>query len=411
MSYTYYKIERVPFYNNQFHPTETEVLTDFSKLLIRMSLGEGKDSFSFEVKNFNNKYNNKFNISDKIIIYRKINSTVVTDADVLMIGVVNDLPSEMSASKNYIKVKGYNLSESILRGLVFLDFYNRDVTIPDAMQEALQNIRNINPNFSVTWDYSNPEIKSDGTAFPFVVERFYYKPFKDFIERYSMNTYTHDGAYYWYVTKNNQLRWDKRLNISSGSFNSGTSLYKELKHTKDVKGIINFIIIKGGLDPKGKQIQNIYQDPASISKNGMKHYYLVDETNAAKNLNMMDMNMIGAKPEDGTLPSKVLGTSYSFTPLWLGTAVTNDDEYVEYLRAYVKIYLKTIAKSFVELRKNGKLKIEINAAPGVYSWVLGEVISCTIPEISSKVMNLRVVDIQYGETQDAFELEEDKGSL
>jgi len=410
--YITWKLERTPFINNAFAVASTTTLTDFRDVKVDSTLGDSKNSFDFKVPNFTGKYNNYFNMGDKITLSRVLNSGTTSTTDVVMVGCVNDLPSEINTGTDYISVRGYDFSESILGGILFADFNNTNKTIPEALSFGLDTIRNYNPQFTVTWHPDNRTTKTDGTAFPYVNEKFYYKKYSLFLEKYSSSKYTTDAySYFSYVDTQNRLVWNPRLSTPIGSFNASLDNFKAMKFTKDTKDVINFLIVQGGLDPRGRPLQVPVIDQSSVSKNGMKFYYLVDDTNKSKSLNSEDMAQIGGTSSSGTLPSKILGSTYSFTPRWSSVPCTSDDDYVTKFQTYMKAELKKIGQSYIENLKNGKLKVDIEFAPGTKTWVLGDVISCVIPQISSSTKNLRIKEISYSSSADIYSLEEDKGSL
>ena len=413
MSYTYWEIKHTPFVDNGWDSGSEVTLGNYHKLQLRTLLGEGRDNFSFKLNNVNGDYNNYFNPNDRIIISRAVNSTTFADSDIIMAGTVKDVPQTETSRSDSIKVEGYNFSESVMSALVFVDLTNKN--IPTALEDALLNATGKNPNFKVTWHPDNPTLKSDNTAFPTITSegRHFNKPLKKIIEKYSTNTSTEDGTYYWYVDKDNKFVWRHENNVDEYTFNAGTDEHKALKIGRDIKGVKNYIILKGGIDPQGNQIQTRYINWSSVSVNGTKFHFLISETNNARDLVYRDL--VAEFGTDGVGNNSY--PTFPFTSTWVSAAVdttvtaTDENEYIEVVRAHIKAALKEEGKRFAESRQYGKLEVDITFRAGSKTWGLGDKINCTIPTIRAEPFLLRVSEKMYGDDTDVYTLEEDEGTI
>jgi hypothetical protein len=320
-----------------------------------------------------------------------------------MVGTVSAVVPEENERLDQIRIEGYNFSETIMSGIVFLDAYT--LTVSDAIQAALTSLELYAQQFRVTWNTDNPELKRDNvTAFPVVGEKYFNKPIKTVLEKLSTDEATADGVYYWYVNKDNELVWRPRTNDTTGSFNNQTDNYQSLKIGKDIKDIKNYIILKGGLDPSNKNIQTKYYDAASVAKNRARYHILVDENKKASTLYTADNAKAGVASLKDAFPA-------GFVPTWTTASYANYDAYLTAFRNYVKQeVLVPLGRQFVEQRKDGKLSITVSFQPGK-GWILGQLVPCTITAIGAAVKNLRVTDIQYTTDEDIFTLVEDLGSL
>jgi hypothetical protein len=307
MVYVKWKIDYVPFEGGSWNESKRETLDSYRDVMIRRFLGDGKDSFEFKLTNTNGEYDGKFNVNDKIYIYKAVNTETIP-TDPLMVGLVRDGVFGDNYAKDVITVKGYNFSESILNALVFFDAETLDIA--EALKEGLETIQAFNSNFTVTWASTNPTLRSDDSAFPDVNEKFFYKPYRALVEKYSTNKATGDGNYYYYVNKDSEMIWKRGADYSSSTFDATTQSYRSQKIGKDLKGIINFVIMKGGLDPKGHPIQTPYVHYKSVSKVGYKFKVIVSENNASKLLLDRDM-------------SKSYGTAKQYTVLQNNILLTN----------------------------------------------------------------------------------------
>jgi hypothetical protein len=81
-------------------------------------------------------------------------------------------------------------------------------------------------------------------------------------------------------------------------------------------------------------------------------------------------------------------------------------------REYIREEAKKQGADFVELRRNGKLKLDLEFIACEKNWKIGNVISCNIPKLSdSSSKAMRVESVQYTESVDVFTLIEDIGSI
>jgi len=381
-------------------------LTDFRDIKLSLSIGDGRDSFSFVVSNIDGTYDDHFTPNDKFTIYRKEydGTDNWTDSNVLMRGSVSNDPLTHSYSKEDVRISGYNFSETLMGALTFIDATNLPIDV--ALQDSLTNVELFNENFKVGWASTNPSVKySNGEAFPDCGERFFNKPVKYIIEKYSAGNKTEDGNYYWYVNSNNDLVWDKRRSNSTESFDAETADYSELKVKKDIKDVKNFVIVKGGYDPKSNIIQTRYADYVSIAKNGFKFHIMVDENKTAATVLENDKVQFGV--------DNMADASYPLTPYWTTQSQTSFNNYVGAFRAYIKEQLEIIGKDYIDYRKYGRVAVDIMVKPSNDLWELGAVIACNIPQMdavnTAKLM--RVENISLGTSQDLYVLKEDVGTI
>jgi len=418
MSYVRWKVERFAFNGTSWSGTGT-VIADIYDPIISVAIGDKKDSFTMKLNNPYGQWDNYFQPNDKLQISRVTNTNTFDADDILMVGVIRDIPTETDGMHDEVRLEGYNFGEAISTGIVFIDTVAMNPM--EIIQEAINSLALQNSNFNVTWSSLNPTTKKDGSAFPDYDKRYFYKPLSKVIEEMLSSPYTQDGSYYWWVDKDNKLQI--RATTDTGTpydYNSETDLttvaYRDGRDTKDVK---NFIILKGGLDPSNKPIQVVYRDYASINKHGVKYYFAVSKTIDAQNLNQLDVGEVAASDK---YPS-----SYPFTTVWYASytktvsgisvvsgsqiEVNSDTEYREVLREEIKTQLILQAEEIINGTRFGKLKVDITTTAGAKSWQLSERVSATIPKIQTTPKLLRVVEIQKTTETDTFSLEEDVGTI
>jgi len=401
MTFVTWKIDRYPFStSNNTWSTTAITLTQYFDPMVQVSSGDSRDSFSFKVTNFNDTFSNYFQPNDKIVISRVVNSSSLASSDILMVGSVKNVPEEETGSMNQLRVEGANFSDAVLSGIAFFD--PAGAPIDDAIQAALASIANYNSNFGVVWSASNPTTTSTAAAFPAVNEKWFNRPIKDFIAKYSTAQATGDGNYFFYVNNSNELVWGKKGDSTAGTFNSSSDDYTRIRINKDLKDVKNWVIVKGGIDPNGSAIQTRVHDISSIARNGLKPYILTSITKSAETLVKVDKDRYGV--------SDMKDASYPLTPAWASAPLANYAAYVVALRVYVIAQCKAEGESFLQGRVGGKLKVDITFIPGK-GWGRGDLIECTIASLGSAIKKLRVTEIQYTDDADTFTLVEDIGSL
>jgi len=414
MSFTTWKIERYAFVDNAWSST-ADTLTDFYDPVVNNKIGDTVDTFAFKIVNFNNTYDNYFSASDKIVISRAIDTTSLTSSDTLISGIVKSVPNEDSYNQDFIRVEGVNFSETLARALVFIDATG--LTIPQFIQQALNHIAAYNDNFKVEWDsVNNPTLKTDGTTFPTVTEKWFNKSLLKLLEKYSSKLVTEDVNYYWYVSVDNKLVWKPREATVTSSFNSSTDDYKSIKTKKDTKDVYNFVIMKGGYSPGGQPIGTRVVNNISLAKHGFKPKIIISQHKYAENNMSLDLG----GDANSRYPS-----SYPFTTKWVSSvtsttapactigstiSIGSDDEYDVAIVREAKYQLEVEANSFLDERGKGKLMTEIVFDAGK-GWSIGDVINITMASIGKENNPMRVSDAQYNTDSDSYTLIEDEGTI
>ncbi len=422
MSYVKWKVQRNAFTGTTWSGVTTDVV-DFYDPILDVAAGDKKDSFSLKLNNPNGVYDNIFQPNDKLTISRVTNSATFSSNDIKMIGVIRDVPTDSSGSRDELRLEGYNFSEAVTTALVFYDAAT-DKSPLEIVKEAIASVALQNTNFTIEWDtVNNPLLykKDNTTLFTTLKKRYFYQPLSKVIEEMLSDKYTEDGTYLWWVDNNNKFQVRSNAGGSLHDYNLSTDTdtvnYKDGKDTKDVK---NFIILKGGTDPSGKQLQVVLRDYSSISKHGMRYYYAVSQTRYAENLNKLDVGVDALDRYPTSLPgSFTTNWKASYTAVVEGVSVVKGNtidvttylEYKEVLREEALTQLRSEAQQIIDGTKYGKLKVDITVRAGAKTWLIGDRINCTIAKISATPKVLRVREIQYTSDTDTYSLEEDIGTL
>jgi hypothetical protein len=438
MTYLKWKITHTPFRDGVLREDLSQDFLDIRDPLVRWKLGDSRDSFECKLLNNNNELSNTFQTYDRIIIYRAVNSDVFTENDIIFVAAVTSANQEVNSTDAYIKLVCYNFSDEIMSSVVFVGLLNK--RIPAAIKESILFLQENNNNmgtFKIKWDNEqngeNP-LRSDGTEFPLVLEDWQNRPFRDFMIKYSAPQFTQDGPYTWYVSIKNTLVWKRSGNFLAVPFNLQTSPIYSVKTNLDRGGIVNYVIVKAGLDPAGNQIQITRTNMPSISRYGQKFQILIGEASNAKVFNKLDLvKSYGEQYDDTSYPD----LSSGFTTAWVsqvsgtvvvrnvtmteGQPVTIPNEgsererklrYVAVVRAQAEAVARREADDFMNYRAFGKQGFEFSVEPGSLPWSLGTRVNEIIPYLPQvTALELRVQEIQYGADSDTFVVAEEIGTL
>lgn len=418
MVFSYWKVVHYELEaNNTWSTTGTEI-TSFHSPKVKVSLGSGKDSFDYKHMDPLGVYDGFYKAGDKVIISRNINSTTIASSNVLLTGVINEVPSTISTSGSYFRVAGYNFTEALMNAYVFIDF-SVGFTLDDALEAAINSVRLYNNNFQITWDAGNPSVNSSGSSFPTVYEKWYNKPLLNLVEKFSSNEYTEDGNYYYYVDNNNGFVWRRKTDAATTSIDVSLVPHRGYHTRKNLDDVKNWVILKGGSDPKNNPIQVKVDNPTSRAKHGFKPYIITDYTNYASTLMEQDKGSFGT--------ANKYPASYPYVTKWAATAsdssespsmtagstvsVSSNDQYTSVIRREVKNFLKRVGQAFIDAHKNGKYELEVEFVPGAYLWGLGDVLLVTNAKEGIVNRPMRVEEIEYSSVDDTFTLVETVGSV
>lgn len=370
--------------------TTPTLITQFFGLIIKKGSGTKKDTFKFDLLNNYNKYTNPtltIEKSDRVKIYQKVNSKIFTQSDLLLDGVINKITSANSTNK-LISIEGKSRTEQLLEGLTFIsrDDYR---TPPQILEEALTFHNNNNKNFLITWHPDNPSLNSNDESFPTHLVEEFYKPMYMLFERYSSNEYTKDGQYYYYVTNDNKLRWDKKTTTIDSSIDESSCEMVNINDNSDY--IINSLVINCGLSPSGDRVRAYYFDYASRAKEGAKWKYLT-KTNRIIN-DIIQAEKLRGITFDTTKQNFPDSTEYPFTTRW-GTSITDDNSWNDAVIEYAKDLGLEWGKSYLQGLNQSRLQATVQL-PFTNDYELMQYITCTFPSFGVDGIPLRITDIQY----------------
>ena len=404
MGYIYWEIKhykRLGDKDGDWSSTPTIITGHFNKR-VQLAIGSKKDTFSFNLMNVFNKYfkgETIFENSDLIKVYAKNNSQIVTEDDLIIEGIILSVSSTI-ATNNVIRIEGKSRSEMFLEGLSFVTSSVK-LSPPAILERALTFHNSNNSNFQITWKATNTSTKDDGSAFPTYYVADFYKPMNYVFERYSSNTYTEDGNYYYYINTDNELVWLRK--DSESSYNLEESQCNKIAINNKTDNLVNSLTIKCGTDVYGKGITTFAFNYSSKAKNGTKWKIVTSTNTIATSLLAFE---ISSNSESFDSEGDQFPTSYDYTTTF-GETVSSDDEYNTAIREESKRRGKAEGKAYLSSIREEIIKASVTL-PFTKVYSLGGVINCNFPNYSITNMKLRITEIEYKDFSTILHLREDE---
>jgi len=403
MSFVNWKVE---YFGDKASSTVQEEITRFYGIQVIKETGDSKNSFEFKLS-ANNDLVDTIEPQDKIRISRVVNGNTFTTDDVVMVGIVNEKPREVTTSNDMYKIKGNDLSRTLTDATVFVDA--RDLQIDKALQKALNHIKTYAEEYAVDWDSNNPTTTINGNNFPTVDERWYDKPFRQILEEYSDESKTGDTDYYYYVDVDDKLIWRPEEDNVQDTLDIADGI-RQFDTSRDTEEVINFVKVQGGFDPRGVAVSVKEVDYGSAGKHGLRYKFVSDIAKDAETIHSEQMAALGAEDSSEALPGEISPDPYPFIVNWDdNTQVSGDDEYVEELRSYVSGLLNQKADNILRNNENGYLEQELTIHPRFNTYTLGELYSSNVGQLTGN--NMRVKEIQYTSVADVITMREDEPSV
>lgn len=401
-------------------------LKNFSRPLVRTKFGDNRDTFEFTVSNLSNRFLSRFQPRDRIIIRRcKPNEDIDADENVLLVGTIQSSPVVLDPREMTVKVQGFSFTELLLSALTFVDAL--ELPINEALEQGINAIDSyvdnpdaIEDRYRVVWNEDNPTINTDGNPYPIVGEDVRNRPFRYLITKYSTEQATGTVGHYFFVDTSNTLVWRPMTNDVSFEINDGEK-FLSLKKDIDIDGIVNFVIVRLGLDIFNKPIQFRFIDHASTSKYGQKFLFPPTLAGKAKELIDQDLNSWGVDdrgtPYSDSLPGSPLTTTWKSKAVNPPDYVTINSNvgYNNALRAHLEVLAMEEALGIMSARKYGVFEVEIEYPPSQRGLKLGDLVQFNLTGLVQPGLGadklLRVRECSYSNQSDTFTLQEDMGTV
>lgn len=351
-----------------------------------LSEGETNDVFSFKIPNPRNVWAGFFGQQDNVKIYLSKNNASSSSNNLIMNGLIRGVDGRSDTPAKHLIIKGVNYSEIATTAIGFHTNTNVDVMV--FLEGFLGSINDRNPSFPITWDTNNPSLKGDGSAFPKLLEGGQVKEFDktlySILNKYLTDKYTGDGGYYWYISNDQKLVIRRKNSDITGTLTEGVDF--KTSRVQIGKDIINYVLVKCGLDPNSRPISTRYDDPVSRNKYGFK-YAKIERTIGQDLITEQGFgtsNFPSAYPYDTTWKDKDGNT----------VTVTSDGEWVQAVRTQARRVGVIEGEKYANNRGEGKLTITLTFEPTL-NYSVGEVYSISIPSYGVSDKQLRVKDVKY----------------
>lgn len=353
-----------------------ELYTDAYDVNVTSGLGDIKDTVSFKLPNYRNVNIYNIAVQDRVEVYLSINGAAATTDTLLINALVKNVSQTSNARGGIIVVQGVSFGEIVANALVFHNDAGKNVM--QFLQGCLNSVALRNTNFNITWNTSNPTMKSNGSAFPTLnsgdLVKEFDKSLSAILDKYLTDTYTEDGGYFWYVNTSKELVIRKRSDSLSGSVTE--SDVREAKYSVNSEDVKNFIVVKCGFDYNDppRPITTKYDDVVSRAKYGFRYYVLVDHNIAAT--------------------IKARG----------GYSSANNEAF----RDAVKAAGKAVGEQFATRTNKGLRQLQI-IVPPTLSYVLGDKYSVTSVRYELLGVGMRVKEIMWDVDSTSVLLVEEAG--
>lgn len=274
---------------------------DFSNSAFDVEVKKGvqsiKDTFSFRIARPQDIYDTStpdIEYGDLVTIwFRRADSSFV-DADMVIQGVVQNVPLTMGADSKYVAVKGNDFFEEVFAVQIPVSgLEGKQKTWKELLQALLDRFEFNSRN--LFWDPSNNNAgngspagvgtKSDGSSFPIKEYATNYTPFNEIVEKLTSNEFTGDGQYVYYITTDGTNRYltirhrqeSTVLSPTLGAFVEGT-MTESISVDRDSDATVNFVVFNAGNDLSGNPTEWYATDLSSIGKVGFKYFYMIEQT-------------------------------------------------------------------------------------------------------------------------------------
>jgi hypothetical protein len=220
---------------------------------------------------------------DIINVYADINPITESANQLVMVGQVMTFESDIGSKKRNIKLKCSDKSQIVLNK-IWSKVYG-DLTAPELIERVLlQTSQNNDSNqFGIDTSgitFTRPVTDGGGgDEFPDITFGKNMKPVYDWINELSQIEYTNTGAeqvpgetlvcqraFMWYLDENNKFFWFYPDDAEDYTYEYGVTPIYKVKLKKDIFGVINMVIVRGGTDKNGNGVTWYHYDEGSDAK-------------------------------------------------------------------------------------------------------------------------------------------------
>lgn len=398
----------------------------YSKLSLSYVLGKQVDTASFKLHIINKELkwsdaqSHSLDYDDRVKIYQwdsgDWDSLSAGDKQQAFAfdGTMSKIPAKLSVDGHYITITASSLIESMLTTPVFLDETAK--TVPQLIQQALNNMNAQNTGRFVYWHSGNPTTKDDDSAFPTHNYFKNYTPVVELIESLSSNKYTEDGNYIYYIYYDNSddksyLKWlYKPSTLPVENILAENAGFKTVAVGKNKDDVINLIIAHLGKDAHNNSITGFNFNASSIAKNGQKTKYLTNLANTADDLLYQEAVGKGTFDFEGKQLTSRIPNTFPYTFTVIGSdVVSNSTEFNDKFREYVKIEGRLLTQRLIDTGSYPRYSVKFTMSRRNNRYFqLGFMSKVTIPSYGLTNKLLRVHKVMYDQYNVSVELLEDE---
>lgn len=359
-------------------------------------------------------------INDVVAIFVTYNMNGnVSDDNLLFMGSVKDFTHIVSENGNKVKISCINRTEELLRGMApytTVSSTEAKQTAPTILINLMNRLNNHNKNHKIYAVLDTATIyatgtvgsiqskKKDNSVFATVSYNATWKPVFLQIETISSQEITEDedaGQYISYVKPVPSLAgrldpetgkpfppyvdvliWKSPSVDFSGSFVEGSNI-STFSINKDVRDVVNAMIVNAGKDMYDNGILTVAYDLTSMAESGTKwKYYTASQkkfSNLLNNERTLSIGQGSVWVSDTLFPPT---GSFPWTHKYDGSSVSSDEgSFNTNMRNKAKEEAKSEAEKFISRNKNAKYEIIYDLPLGSNNFQAGNVYYYQIPSI------------------------------
>jgi len=240
-----------------------------------------------------------------------------------------------------------------------------------------------------------------------------YKTLYSHLDVLSGPSYTFDrdaGAYITYVTNDNVLHWEpKKTTVDTTAQESETS---STTVNREIRDVINAVVINVGNDVKGKGILALSYDTSSMVKYGAKWKYITKTNIAEQVKNDQKIKSAVTYNDDDNFPASypvqvfvpgesTILDSDTGSPIWeynLGQVINSNLEFNDYIRKVSREMGKAYGRDYTTHNSNPRFFIKMKLDEGSDLFRVGDFVEIKIPSLNWEglnTLNMRVQEIKH----------------
>ena len=250
-----------------------------------------------------------------------------------------------------------------------------------------------------------------------------YKPLYSHLDIISSTSYTGDkiaGPYITYVGNDNVMRWEPRVTTTTDTVLESQTTTTAI--SREIREIVNAVIINVGQDVRQKGILALAYDTTSMSKFGAKWKYIT-RPNISEQMQKEQKENSGVEYNDNnnfpvnypvsiTIPKQsAIFDKETSEPIWkyeLGDELADDSEFNKYVRLVSRENGRDYARDFIKNNKNAKYFGKMTLELGTTQYNIGEFLDVEIISLNWMIatnthIRLRISEVIHNINENGWE--------